>query len=110
MSYAGNDKFGQKNLLLINLKHVSIKNSVWLYACRDITKRQQMLEARLISEAKFRSLAENSPDYISIVDRKGIIQFVNRTVAELSPSELVGNSLYDYSLSDKSVGLDIELF
>jgi len=95
------DKFDQKHFLLINIKRVSIKNGTFkngtlLYACRDITERRQMLDALRISEAKFRSLAENSPNYISIVDRNGIIKFVNRTISKVSPKEMLGNSLYDY--------------
>ncbi len=62
----------------------------------DITQQKQAETAIRQSEAKFRSLAENSPNYISIVDREGIIQFVNRTISKLSPQEIVGNSLYDY--------------
>ena len=100
------DKFGQKHVLLANIKRVSIKNGTWLYACRDITERKQMLDALRMSEAKFRSLAENSPNYISIVDRDGIIQFVNRTISELSPKEVVGNSFYDYLHNSQEIFKD----
>ncbi len=90
------DKFGQKHFLLVNIKRVSIKNGTLLYSCRDITERRQMLDALRASEAKFRSLAENSPNYISIVDRDGIVQFSNRTIPGFSSQQIVGNCLYDY--------------
>ncbi len=90
------DKFGQKHLLLVNIKRVSIKNGTLLYSCRDITVRRQMLDALRASETKFRSLAENSPNYISIVDRDGIVQFSNRTIPGFSSQQIVGNCLYDY--------------
>ncbi|MDM8565649.1 PAS domain S-box protein [Candidatus Halobeggiatoa sp. HSG11] len=97
------DKFGKKHFLLINIKRVSIKDGTLLYVCRDITKRKQMFDALRISEAKFRSLAENSPNYISIVDRDGIIQFVNRTISKLPPQEVIGNSFYDYLHNDQQI-------
>ncbi len=48
------------------------------------------------SEARFRSLAENAPNIILFTDRDGTIRFINRTVIDATPDEVVGTSMYDY--------------
>ena len=69
----------------------------YLGVSRDITERRQAVEALRQSEEKMRSLIENSPDIITMVDSGGTIQFVNRTVPGLTPEELVGRTCYDFA-------------
>ena len=60
-----------------------------LVIARDITERKEM-------EEKWCSLVENAPNIILIVDRDGKIQFINRTVINTSPEEVIGRSIYDF--------------
>ena len=59
---------------------------------RKRSKRQP-----LTSGDDWRSLADNAPNLILIVDRKGIIHYINRTVAGLEVEKVVGKSHYDYA-------------
>jgi two-component system cell cycle sensor histidine kinase/response regulator CckA len=47
------------------------------------------------SEEKHRSLAENALDFIMIVDRDGVISFINRVVPGYTIDETIGMSIYD---------------
>ncbi len=48
------------------------------------------------SELKFRSVVENAPNIIMIVDREGTIQFINRTVPGVTVEEIIGKNHFDY--------------
>jgi PAS domain S-box-containing protein len=63
---------------------------------RDITERKKAEETLRGSEEKWRSLAENAPNIITIVDRLGTIQFINRVVVDARPEEIVGRSICDF--------------
>jgi PAS domain S-box-containing protein len=67
-----------------------------LVIARDITERKVMEEKLRESEEKWRSLVKNAPNVIIIVDRDGKIQFINRTVIDASPKEVIGRSVYDF--------------
>jgi PAS domain S-box-containing protein len=63
---------------------------------RDITERKKIEEKLRESEEKWRSLVKNAPNIIIIVDRDGKIQFINRTLINASPEEIIGRSVYDF--------------
>jgi PAS domain S-box-containing protein len=63
---------------------------------QDITEHKQMENTLRESEEKWRSLVKNAPNIIIIVDRDGKIQFINRTVIDASPEEVIGRSVYDF--------------
>ncbi len=65
-------------------------------AMADITERKRAEEALQASEEKWRSLAQNAPNIIVIVNRDGKIEFVNRTVPPITVGEAAGKSIYDY--------------
>jgi PAS domain S-box-containing protein len=48
------------------------------------------------SEEKWRSLVENAPDFILMLDCKGKILFINRVVKGDTVKQTVGNSVYNY--------------
>ena len=65
---------------------------------REITERVRAEEKLHKSEEKWRSLVENAPNLITIVDRDGEIQFVNRILPgfDLTIEALIGTSIYDF--------------
>jgi PAS domain S-box-containing protein len=62
----------------------------------DITARKQAEAALRASEEKWRSLVENAPDFILMLDRDGTILFLNRATEGLSREQVIGTSAYDY--------------
>jgi len=48
------------------------------------------------SEAKWRSITENSPDIVMLVGADGSILFINRTTGGLTRKEVIGTCVYDY--------------
>jgi len=61
---------------------------------QDITERKQKSEALEKSEARFRALVENSPDYISFVDRDYRVRYINWADTD----GVVGKSIFDFML------------
>ncbi len=62
----------------------------------DITERKAAEEVLRESEGKWRSLVENAPSMIIIVDCDGRIRSINRTVSGFNPEEAIGTKIYDY--------------
>jgi len=61
----------------------------------DITEKKLAQEALKESEAKWRSLTENSPDIITLVNPEEKIQFINRTLPGVRKDELIGRNTID---------------
>jgi PAS domain S-box-containing protein len=62
----------------------------------DITERKKADEALRESEEKWRTIVETVPDFITIVDRQGIIHFINRVAPGVDFDSVIGRSIYDY--------------
>ncbi len=57
---------------------------------RDISPRRKAERALRESESKLRSLFENLPDFVIMVDRNGNIQFANRSAPGMDRESLLG--------------------
>ncbi|KKL72097.1 hypothetical protein LCGC14_2088310, partial [marine sediment metagenome] len=66
---------------------------------RDLEEKQRkQAEDKLKeSEENWRSMTENSPAHVLLLDREHKIIFINRTVPDLSKEEVIGTSIYDYT-------------
>jgi len=64
----------------------------------DISNQMEAEKKLRISEEKWRSLVENAPNIIMIIDKEGTIQFINRTIEGLTIKNVIGKSIYDYIL------------
>ncbi|MHC4804761.1 MAG: PAS domain S-box protein, partial [Planctomycetota bacterium] len=67
-----------------------------VHIATDITERKRMEDEIRESEERWHSLAENAPNMIIIVNRDGIIQFINRTPTGFTTEKSVGRNIYDY--------------
>jgi PAS domain S-box-containing protein len=63
----------------------------------DITALKEAEDAVKISEAKWRSISEYSPDHIVLVDLKGSILFVNRPFPNIKDEQVIGKSMFDFT-------------
>lgn len=75
----------------------------------DITAIRKAREAYAEAEEKWRSLTENSPDYILTVDLSGVIRFINRTLPENTREEIIGASVFDLAQGETAERLRLNL-
>ena len=64
---------------------------------QDITRQKQHEQALRESETKWRTLVESAPDFITLIDRGGTINYVNRVLPGLDKNQVLGTSIFDYS-------------
>ncbi len=62
----------------------------------DITERKKAEEALIESEAKLRSILENAPSFVILVEGDGKMQFINRVLPGFSFDRVLGASAYDF--------------
>ncbi|MFB2939378.1 PAS domain S-box protein [Aerosakkonemataceae cyanobacterium BLCC-F154] len=67
---------------------------------QEIRERQRIENALRESEAKWRSLVENAPSFVLMLDREGKILFINRVLPEFSLETVIGQSVYDYVIPE----------
>ncbi len=58
---------------------------------------EKMNNSLKISEEIWRSLTENTNDIIMIVDKLGIMQYINKTIPPFTVDETIGKSVYEYT-------------
>ncbi|MFC1986038.1 PAS domain S-box protein [Chloroflexota bacterium] len=82
--------------------HVFRKKITWngeanfLILYQDITERKKSEEDLKESEEKWRSLVENAPYIIILVDQDRKIQSINHVISGLTIEDVIGKSIYDY--------------
>ena len=62
----------------------------------EIAEREQVEEALRASEEQWKSLVENSPDHIMLLDTGYAIRFINHTVPDLVREQVIGKSNFDF--------------
>jgi len=70
-----------------------------LVVLHDITKRKQTIELLQESEEKFRSIAEQTSDLISISDLNGIVIYASnasKTILQFEPDEMCGHNFVEF--------------
>jgi PAS domain S-box-containing protein len=80
---------------------------------RDIRKRKRAQAALRHSEERFRMLADTTNDGFAVMDRHGVLVFVNERFAQIlecSPSDVIGRALLDFvdSAQRESIALELE--
>jgi PAS domain S-box-containing protein len=87
------------DILLSPMKDEKGKVTHVIEAARNVNDLFQTTEALKMSEMKWRSLVENAPSIILIVDREGTIGFINRVMSGISESveDTIGTTVYDYT-------------
>ena len=68
--------------------------------CRDVTESKLASRALEESESRWRCLAENTPSFISIINRDGRILSINHALPGLTIDEVIGSSIYKYVSPD----------
>jgi PAS domain S-box-containing protein len=63
---------------------------------KRLDELRQTEETLRETEEKWRSLLNNTPDIVMIVDRDSIIRFINHTVPGITLKEATGKKIYDY--------------
>jgi diguanylate cyclase (GGDEF)-like protein/PAS domain S-box-containing protein len=83
----------------INASHISYRGRpAHIAAIRDISERIQAEQALIDSEVKFRSLVEQSPDGIIIVDEQGFVvewNYGQEQISGLKRSEVLGQPIWE---------------
>jgi len=62
----------------------------------DITEKRKAENEIQKGKEKWTSLTENTDDIIMIVDDKGVIQYINKTLGNYTPEKTVGTPIYNY--------------
>jgi len=62
----------------------------------DVTEQHRAWEALQQTEHRLRAILATSPDVIVVLDRQGMIEYINRTVTKASPEEVIGRHGADF--------------
>lgn len=60
---------------------------------QQVEERQRLLDALATSEANWRSIAEQVPDTITRINRDYTVAFINRSIGDQTPEQLIGTPI-----------------
>jgi PAS domain S-box-containing protein len=86
------------NVNMVVLRDAAGKPTRTVATIEDITERRGAAEVLAKSEAYFRSIIENTPDVVAVLDFDGTVRYASRSVEPTigyRPDELVGRSVLD---------------
>jgi two-component system sensor histidine kinase UhpB len=92
-------KLGARDYIVKDLGFLDVLPSIVkrIHDDWDKEKRLSKTEETLReNENKWLSLVKNTPDFITIVDSNGTIQFINRVMPDLKREEMMGSSMYNF--------------
>lgn len=97
-----NHKDGSKVVVEIRTIPIKTKDKILVFGiAHDITHRKIAEEKIKSAQEKWDSLTQNTSDIIIIVDRKGIIQYISKTVPPYTPEGTVRKAIYEYIPKDQ---------
>jgi two-component system, cell cycle sensor histidine kinase and response regulator CckA len=77
-----------------------LEGGLILSSVRDLGPRRAIERKIRASEAQLRSILETAPDVILTVDRAGTILFINRTLPNTTPAQVIGTNCFEYVAPD----------
>lgn len=63
----------------------------------EYAERERLTEEMRLAEERWIALVEDAPAALTILDRNGIIQYINRTYSGIPIDKVLGTSIFDYS-------------
>jgi len=95
-------KSGEQKILEYHntLKTSGVRQPIVRGMAHDITALKNFENALKESEGNWRALAENAPDIIMQVDRKGVIHYINRMLEGFKLEGVLGSTVYDFTPLD----------
>lgn len=93
---------GNKVVVEIRTIPIKVKDKTLVFGIvHDITHRKIAEEEVKSAQEKWDSLTRNTSDIIIIVDRKGVIQYISKTMPPYTPKGTVGKTIYKYIPKDQ---------
>ncbi len=89
------------------LRNEHEKPSGILMVLRDLTKTRKAEKVLRESEERWRTLTQNLPDHVMLLNLDYTIRSINKPIPDLAIEQVIGKSVFDFvPLESKQVGID----